>query len=101
MSARRLRVSPTPEVLFRISVSQRPGVSIGIAHTAVRIDPTDGSRPECPAMALGLESWETGRASVTYRTVVDPRQIPSLIGGLKINNNERAEHVYASEPKDS
>src|SRR4029077_14607391 len=33
MSARRLRVSPTREALFQISVCQPPGESIGIAHT--------------------------------------------------------------------
>ena len=33
--------------LFQISLCQPLGESIGIAPTQVRIDPTDGSRPEC------------------------------------------------------
>ena len=36
---------PTPQVLLRISLSQQRGEPPGIAHTAVRIDPIDGSRP--------------------------------------------------------
>jgi hypothetical protein len=38
MIAKRLQVSPTPEALFRTSVSQPSGESIGIVHTSVRID---------------------------------------------------------------